>query len=176
MSRSKEETEDLLKIDRSTLNFKNLQHNQDKLSNCPRIPVTKREFERWYPYWFYANNYFSYLDYTYGVNETRLPVLRTLYSNRTLFQVSFYKETRVVYREDEYSYTYRLTESPRNCFKYTFKLERGTFLIDYLVFHKREIPEKFTKEGLILQTIQDTLQNVRRTKSGTIRLPVPTWH
>jgi hypothetical protein len=92
-----------------------------------------------------SNEYISYLDYAYGVNETRLPVLRTLYSNRTLFRVSFFTETRIVAIEDEYSYKYCLTEHPRNCFKFTFKYSRGTFPIDYLVFHKLEIPTRTYK-------------------------------
>jgi hypothetical protein len=100
MSRSKEEIKSLLAIDyQSQLNFKNLKLNQDKLSNCPRLPVPKSDIERWYAY--YANEYISYLDYTYCVNETRLPVLRTLYSNRTLFRVLFYTETQVVVIEEE---------------------------------------------------------------------------
>jgi hypothetical protein len=144
MSRSKEEIESLLAIDyRSNLNFKNFQFNQDKLSNCPRLSVLKRDIKRWYAY--YANEYVTYLDYTYCVNETRLPVLWTLHSNCTLFRVSFYTETRVIAIEGEYSYKYRLTESPRNCFKFTFKYSRGSFPIDYLVFHKLEIPAKVYK-------------------------------
>jgi hypothetical protein len=131
--------------DESTLKFKHLKKDQDKESNCPRLPVTERDIERWYPYRFYANEYISYLDYTYCVNETRLPVLRTLFSNRTLFRVSFYTETRVVYKEGEYSYKYRLTERPRNCFKYSYSLSRGTFPIDHLVYHKLEIPAKIYK-------------------------------
>jgi hypothetical protein len=120
------------------LNFKQLKFNQDKLSNCPRLLVLKRDIERWYAY--YANEYVTYLDYTYCVNETRLPVLRTLYSNRTLFRVLFYTETRVVIIEGEYSYKDCLTESPRNSFNLSFDLSFGTFPIDYLVFHKLEIP------------------------------------
>jgi hypothetical protein len=141
MARSKEEIESLLAIDyRSNLNFKNLKLNQDKLSNCPRLSVIKRDIERWYAY--YANEYITYLDYTYCANETRLPVLRTLHSNHTFFRVSFYTETQVAVIEGEYSYKYRLTESPRNCFKFSFNISRGTFPIDYLVFHKLEIPAR----------------------------------
>jgi hypothetical protein len=54
--------------------------------------------------------------------------------------------TRVVYAEDEYSYKYRLTERPRNCFKYSYSISRGTFPIDYLVFHKLEIPARTYKK------------------------------
>jgi hypothetical protein len=47
--------------------------------------------------------------------------------------------------EEKYSYKYCLTESPRNCFKFTFKYSRGTFPIDYLVYHKLEIPARTYK-------------------------------
>jgi hypothetical protein len=115
MSRRKKEVESLHAIDcQSHLNFKKLKLNQDKLSNFPRLPVLERNIERWYAH--YANEYVTYLDYTYCVNETRLPVLRTLYGNRTLFRVLFYTETRVVIIEGEYSYKFRLTERPWDCF------------------------------------------------------------
>jgi hypothetical protein len=145
MSRSKEEIESLLAIDyRSQLKFKKLKLNQDNLSNCPRLSVLRRDIEHWYAY--YANEYITYLNYTYCVNETRLPVLRTLYSNRTLFRVWFYTETRIVIIEGEYSYKYRLTERPWDCFKFSYILSRGTFPIDYLVFHKLEIPARTYKK------------------------------
>jgi hypothetical protein len=139
MSKSKEEIDFLLAIDyRSTLNFKNLKHSQDKLSNCWRLPVLKREIERWYNY--YTNEEITYLDYTYCVNETRLPVIWTLHSNRTLFRVLFYTETRVVNIDGWYSNTFHLTERPRDRFKFSYKLSRSTFPIDHFVFHKREVP------------------------------------
>jgi hypothetical protein len=134
MSRSKEEIESLLAIAyRIPLIFKNLKLNQDKLSNCQRLSVLKRDIERWYSY--YANQYITYLDYTYFVNETRRPVLRTLHNNRTLFRVSFYTETRIV-----------IIERPRGYFKVSFKRSRGTFPIVYLVFHKLEIPARTDKK------------------------------
>jgi hypothetical protein len=94
MSSSKEEQESLPAIDYpSHLKFKNLKSNQDKLSNnCPRLPVLEQNIERWYTY--YTNKEITYLDYTHCVNETRLPLLWTLHSNRTLFWVSFcYRNT-----------------------------------------------------------------------------------
>jgi hypothetical protein len=106
--------------------------------------VQKRDTERWYTY--YANESVTYLDYTYCVNETRLPVLRSLYSKRTLFRVSFYTETLVVAIEGEYLYKYFLTDRPWDCFKFSFNLSRGTFPIDYLVFHKLEIPARAYKK------------------------------
>jgi hypothetical protein len=105
MSRSKDEIDFLLAIYyRSTLKFKNLKKNQDKLSDCPRLPVLKRESELVYNY--YTNEEITYLDYTYCVNETKLPVIRTLHSDRTLFRVLFYTETRVVNIDGWYSNTF----------------------------------------------------------------------
>jgi hypothetical protein len=96
MSSSKEEQESLPAIDyRSHLKFKHLKSNKDKLSNnCPRLLVLEQNIKHGYTY--YTNEEISNLDYTYCVNKTRLPVLWTLHSNRTLFQVSFYTETRIV--------------------------------------------------------------------------------
>jgi hypothetical protein len=120
------------------LNFKNLKSNQDKLSNtCPKLPVLKQNIEREYTY--FTNEEITYLDYTYCVNETRLPILRKLHSNCSLFRVSFYTEIWIVNISGWYSNTYNLTERPRDCFTFTFTLACGTFHIDYLVFHKREI-------------------------------------
>jgi hypothetical protein len=56
-----------------------------------------------------------------------------------LFRVSFYTETRIVNISWWSSNTYHLTENPRDRLTFTFTLSRGTFPIDYLVFHKREI-------------------------------------
>jgi hypothetical protein len=58
----------------------------------------------------------------------------------------FYTETRIVNISGWYSNTYHLTERPRDCFKFSFNLSRGTFPIDYLVFHKREIPASTYKK------------------------------
>jgi hypothetical protein len=145
MSSSKDEINFPLTINyRSTQRFKNLKKDQDKESNCPRLPVLTREVERVYNY--YTNEEITYLDYTYCVNETKLPVIRTLHSDRTLFRVSFYTETRVVNIDGWYSNTFYLTEKPRDRFTFSYKLSRGTFPIDHFVFHKREIPAYIYKK------------------------------
>jgi hypothetical protein len=85
------------------------------------------------------------LDYTYCLNKTRLPVLRSLHSHRTFWRVSFYKEVRVLNDSGCYSNTSYLTARPRDCFQYALTFSRGTFSIDYCVYHKRPLPPKSLK-------------------------------
>jgi hypothetical protein len=98
-------------------------------------------------YNYYTNEEITYLDYTFCVNETKLPVIRTLHSDRTLFRVLFYTETRVVNKDGWYSNTFYLTEKPQARFMFSYKLSCGTFPIDHFIFHKREIPAYIYKKG-----------------------------
>jgi hypothetical protein len=121
-----------------------LKLNQDKLSNCPRQPVLRQNIERKYTYYTITKD--TYLDYTYCLNKTRLPVLGSLHSHRTIWRVSFYKEVRVLIDFGWYLNTSYLTARPRDCFQYTFIFSRGTFPIDYCVYHKRPLPPKYLKD------------------------------
>jgi hypothetical protein len=115
MSSSKEEQESLPAIDyQSHLNFKNLKPIQDKLSDCPRLLVLKQSIDQEYTY--YTITEVTYWDYTYCLHETRLPVVRSLHSNRTIWRVSFYKEVRVLNDFGWYSNTSFLTAITRDCF------------------------------------------------------------
>jgi hypothetical protein len=87
----------------------------------------------------------TYLDYAYCLNDTRLPVLRSLHSYRTIWRVSFYKEVQILDASGWYLNTSSLTERPRDCFQYTLTFSRGTFPIDYCVYHKRAVPPKHLK-------------------------------
>jgi hypothetical protein len=134
---SKEEEQDYLPI--IDYRFPNLKYDQDKISrNCPllAIPYLEREYLR------YGAEEITYLDYTYCVNETRLPLLRTLHSQRTLYRVSFYWAARQVsievFENNRHLVNlgeYYLTARPRNRFTHTATLQRGTFPSDHLVFN-----------------------------------------
>jgi hypothetical protein len=134
---SKEDTEDYLPA--IAYRFPNLKDDQDKFSrNCPLLAIPEIERE----YTLNTHEEVTYLDYKYCVNETRLPVLRTLHSQRTLYRVAFYIEIRIICSdsndrelEDQY-----LTDPPLNCFKFSATIKRGTFPIDHLVFNGLEVP------------------------------------
>jgi hypothetical protein len=96
--------------------------------------------------------------------------LVTLHCCCTIFRVSFFQE---VWRIKDYSWYLNvnfLTARPLDCFQFTFLYKRGTFPIDYLVYHKRYIPEivrkrktyitkdpRYFKTQLTLQEWQDKI-------------------
>jgi hypothetical protein len=124
--------------------YKDLKEDQDKLSSsCPRLPESEIYIERRYTY--YTLEEITHLDYHYCINKTRLPVLRSLHSYRTIWRVSFYQEAQIIDDNGWYSNRSFLTERPRECFQFTFIFSRGTFPTDYFVYHKRAVPPKSLK-------------------------------
>jgi hypothetical protein len=124
--------------------YKDLKEDQDKLSSsCPRLPVSEKCIERRYTY--YTIEEITYFDYRYCLNETRLPVLWSLHSHRTIWRVSFYQEIRILNDSGWNSNTSYLTARPRNCFQYMFTFSRGTFPIDYYEYHRCAVQPKSLK-------------------------------
>jgi hypothetical protein len=141
ISSSKEEQENLPAI---AYRYKHLRQDQNKISRrCPQLKEQDRYCERWYTY--YTIEEIKYLDSTYCVNETRLPVFWSLHCNCTFFCVAFFQEVRIIYDYSWSSNITYLTSRPSDCFQYQFTYLRGTFPIDYLVYHKRDIPEIIRK-------------------------------
>jgi hypothetical protein len=111
--------------------------------SCPWLPESEIYIERRCKY--YTLEEITYLDYHYCIKETRLPVLRSLHSYHTKWRDSFYQEVRSINDYGWYSNTSFLTARPRDCFQFTFTFTRGTFPIDYFVYHKRAVPPKSMK-------------------------------
>jgi hypothetical protein len=169
LTRRKEEQENLPAIG---YQYKLLRQDQDKISrHCPRLTEQERYSERWYKY--YTLEEITFWDFTYCVNKTRLPVLRSLHCYRTILRVSFFQGVQIINDYSWYSNINYLTAIQRDCFQFTLKYLRGTFPIDYLVYHERDLPEIVCKRKTYITedpryfvkqpTLEEWQDKIRRT-------------
>jgi hypothetical protein len=123
--------------------FSTLRPNQDKSkTTCKKLKLPSGIFpEAYQDYCNKAYDYYwlqiTHLDYHCIRNKTRLPVVRSLYSQRTLFRVSFYyiewvnsyKEhfTKIEVPQNKYFNKRHNRKAPINWFRIVSKYVKGGF-------------------------------------------------